>query len=145
MKIVYITGCLGFMASYVTKKALERGWHVRGVDKLTYAARPDLLDEYRKYSNFEFEKCDIKNLKRLYDCDYIINFAAESHVGNSIINSDEFINSNIVGVKNLLELTRHKPSNCNDRPIFFHVSTDEVYGDIDRAIHILLRKLLGIC
>jgi dTDP-glucose 4,6-dehydratase len=135
MKIVYITGCLGFMASYVTKKALERGWHVRGVDKLTYAARPDLLDEYRKYSNFEFEKCDIKNLKRLYDCDYIINFAAESHVGNSIINSDEFINSNIVGVKNLLELTRHKPSNCNDRPIFFHVSTDEVYGDIDRGAH----------
>ena len=135
MKIVYITGCLGFMASYITKKILDRGWHVRGVDKFTYAAREELLEEYYKYPNFEFENCDIKDLKNLYDCDYVINFAAESHVGNSIVNSDEFINSNIVGVKNLLELIRHKPSNISERPIFFHVSTDEVYGDIVSGAH----------
>ena len=135
MKVVYITGCLGFMASYATKKALEQGWHVRGVDKVTYAANKKLLGHYYKYPNFEFEECDIKDLKRLYDCDYIINFAAESHVGNSIVNSEEFINSNIVGVRNLLELTRQKPNNCNDRPVFFHVSTDEVYGDIEAGAH----------
>jgi len=135
MKIVYITGCLGFMGSYVTKKALQRGWLVYGVDKMTYAARPELLKEFKQYPNFKFERCDIKNLTRLNDCDYVINFAAESHVGNSIINSDEFLNSNILGVKNLLDLVRFKPYNCNDRPVFFHVSTDEVYGDIIEGAH----------
>ena len=54
MKIVYITGCLGFMASYVAKRALERGWYVYGVDKFTYAARESLLEEYSKYPYFEF-------------------------------------------------------------------------------------------
>jgi dTDP-glucose 4,6-dehydratase len=124
------------MGSYLTRKALNRGWQVRGIDKLTYAANLQLLEEFNKYSNFEFERRDIKNIKRLYDCDYIVNFAAESHVGNSIINSDEFINSNILGVKNLLDLTRHKPTNCNDKPILFHLSTDEVYGDITKGAHI---------
>jgi len=136
MKIIIVTGCLGFMGSYLTRKALNRGWQVRGIDKLTYAANLQLLEEFNKYSNFEFERRDIKNIKRLYDCDYIVNFAAESHVGNSIINSDEFINSNILGVKNLLDLTRHKPTNCNDKPILFHLSTDEVYGDITKGAHI---------
>jgi len=135
VKIVYITGCLGFMGSYTTRKALQRGWLVRGVDKVTYAANLDLLEEFKKYPNFTFERKDIKNIKFLYDCDYVINFAAESHVENSIINSDDFISSNIVGVKNLLDLVRFKPSNCNDRPIFFHISTDEVYGDIDAGAH----------
>jgi len=136
MKIVIVTGCLGFMGAYFTRKALKRGWQVRGIDKMTYAANPNLLQEFSKFPNFQFEKRDIKNIKRLYDCDYIINFAAESHVGNSIINSEDFINSNILGVKNLLDLTRHKPTNCNDKPILFHISTDEVYGDIDSGAHI---------
>lgn len=135
MKIVYITGCLGFMGSYATRKALEKGWIVRGVDKMTYAANPNLLREFNRHPNFSFEEKDIKDLEKLYDCDYLINFAAESHVGNSIINSDDFIESNIVGVKNLLDLVRFKPINCNDRPTFFHISTDEVYGDIEAGAH----------
>jgi dTDP-glucose 4,6-dehydratase len=135
MKIVYITGCLGFMGSYATRRALQKGWIVRGIDKMTYAANPLLLEEFQKYPNFTFEKTDIKRVKKLYDCDYLINFAAESHVGNSIINSDDFIESNIVGVKNLLDLVRFKPVNCNDRPVFFHISTDEVYGDIENGAH----------
>jgi len=135
MKVVYVTGCLGFIGSYVTRKCLQKGWMVRGVDKITYAADTGLLAEFEKYPNFVFEKKDIKDLNFLYDCDYVINTAAESHVGNSIINSDEFISSNIVGVKNLLDLVRHKPENCNKRPVFFHFSTDEVYGDIDEGAH----------
>ena len=78
--IVYITGCLGFMGAYATRKCLERGWMVYGVDKLTYAANPKLLEEFKAYDNFRFEAIDIKNLAHLYDCDYIINYAAESHV-----------------------------------------------------------------
>jgi dTDP-glucose 4,6-dehydratase len=135
MKIVYITGCLGFIGSYITKKCIEKGWMVYGVDKCTYVANTSLLQEFKKYNNFKFLKEDIKNLKHLYDCDYVINTAAESHVGNSIISSKEFIDSNIVGVQNLLDLIRNKPVNCNRRPIFFHFSTDEVYGDITDGEH----------
>ncbi len=136
MKIVYVTGCLGFIGSYITKKCLEKGWMVYGVDKCTYVANTSLLQEFNKYDNFKFLNEDIKNLNHLYDCDYVINTAAESHVGNSIISSKEFIDSNIVGVQNLLDLIRHKPVNCNRRPIFFHFSTDEVYGDIVEGEHI---------
>lgn len=135
MKVVYVTGCLGFIGSYVTRKCLERGWMVYGIDKCTYVANLSLLDEFHQYPNFKFDQIDIKDLKHLYDCDYVINTAAESHVGNSIINSEEFINSNIVGVRNLLDLIRHKPENVNQRPIFFHFSTDEVYGDIEKGEH----------
>ena len=136
MKIVYITGCLGFMGSYATRRALKRGWMVRGVDKITYAADVELLHEFNQYPNFTFEKEDIKDLNHLYDCDYVINYAAESHVGNSIVDSREFIDSNVMGVKNLLDLIRFKQSNCNDKPVLLHISTDEVYGDIEDGAHI---------
>lgn len=136
MKIIYVTGCLGFIPSYFMKKALDQGWRVFGIDKMTYAADETLLKEFEKYDNFRFEKKDIKDLKMLYDCDYVVNFAAESHVGNSIINSDEFISTNIIGTKNLLELIKNKPENCGARPVFLHISTDEVYGDISSGEHI---------
>ena len=135
MKLVYVTGCLGFIGSYVTRKCLERGWKVYGVDKETYVANTSLWQEFMSHDNFEYVNTDIKDLDHLYDCDYVINTAAESHVGNSIISSKEFINSNIVGVQNLLDLIKNKPVNCNRRPIFFHFSTDEVYGDIVDGEH----------
>ena len=135
LKIVYITGCLGFIPSYFTRKCLEKGWRVYGIDKMTYAANPKLLEEFKRYENFTFLKEDIKDLDNLYDCDYVVNFAAESHVGNSIINSDEFINTNVIGTKNLLDLIRFKPINCGKRPVFVHISTDEVYGDIESGEH----------
>lgn len=135
MKLVYVTGCLGFIGSYVTRKCLERGWKVYGIDKETYVANRSLLQEFLAHDNFHYLNVDIKDLDHLYDCDYVINTAAESHVGNSIIDSKEFINSNIVGVQNLLDLIKNKPVNCNRRPIFFHFSTDEVYGDIVEGEH----------
>ena len=135
MKIVCVTGCLGFIPSYFVEKCLERGWMVYGIDKITYAANVQILEDLKKYKNFKFVNADIKDIKKLCDCDYVVNFAAESHVGNSIINSDEFINTNIVGTKNLLDLVRFKPKNCGDRPIFLHISTDEVYGDILQGSH----------
>ena len=52
MKILYITGCLGFIGSYVTRLCLQKGWFVKGVDKITYAANKDLLDDFNKYPNF---------------------------------------------------------------------------------------------
>ena len=134
-KIIYITGCLGFIGSYVTKLMLKEGHYVYGIDKITYAANKNLLIEYQKYDNFCFKQIDINDLKWLYDCDYIINLAAETHVDNSIVNSDEFIMSNINGVQNLLELIRTKRQYYK-MPIFLHFSTDEVYGDTLFGSHI---------
>lgn len=134
-KIVYVTGCLGFIGSHVTRACLSMGWYVRGVDKCTYAANEDLLEEFCEYENFYFEREDINNIKFIYDCDYIINTAAETHVGNSIANSDEFVKTNINGVHNLLELIRNYRQETSRTPIFLHFSTDEVYGDIDSGSH----------
>lgn len=134
-KIVYVTGCLGFIGSYVTRLCLQRGWYVKGVDKITYAANKNLLDEFNTYKNFSFVHCDINDLKFLYDCDYIINTAAETHVGNSIANSDDFIHSNINGVHNLLELIRNYRQETGKVPTLLHFSTDEVYGDISEGSH----------
>ena len=106
MKVVYITGCLGFIGSYLTRRCLELGWYVKGVDKITYAANKDLLKEFQLYDNFSFVHCDINDLTFLYDCDYVINTAAETHVGNSIASSVEFVKSNIDGVHNILEQTK---------------------------------------
>jgi dTDP-glucose 4,6-dehydratase len=135
MKVVYVTGCLGFIGSYVTRMCLEKGWYVKGVDKITYAANKDLLNEFKQFSNFSFVHCDINDLKFLYDCDYIINTAAETHVGNSIASSTEFVKSNIDGVHNLLELIKNHRGENVKKPTLIHFSTDEVYGDIEEGAH----------
>jgi dTDP-glucose 4,6-dehydratase len=135
-KIVYITGCLGFIGSHVTRACLLKGWYVRGIDKCTYAANLNLLTEFHEYDNFEFENEDINDIKFLYECDYVINTAAETHVGNSISNSDAFIKSNIDGVHNLLNLIKNYRHESPKLPTLLHFSTDEVYGDIDEGAHI---------
>ena len=136
MKVVYITGCLGFIGSYVTRQALKKGWYVKGVDKITYAANKNVLSEFKKYKNFSFVNSDINDLEFLYECDYVINTAAETHVGNSIVSSEEFIHSNINGTHKLLELIRKYRAEGKDKPTLLHFSTDEVYGDIDEGEHI---------
>lgn len=136
-KVVYVTGCFGFIGSHVTRACLERGWYVRGIDKCTYAANEELLFDFtEKYGDrFSFEREDINDLRFLYECDYLINTAAETHVGNSIANSDEFVDSNITGVHNLLELIRNYRQETSKVPTLLHFSTDEVYGDISEGAH----------
>lgn len=135
MKVVYVTGCLGFIGSYVTRVCLEKGWYVKGIDKITYAANTELLDEFNQYKNFSFVQCDINDIPFIHDCDYIINTAAETHVGNSIANSDDFVHSNINGVHHLLELLRNFRYESSKTPTLLHFSTDEVYGDINNGSH----------
>ena len=132
-KVVYVTGCLGFIGYHVTKACLEEGWYVRGIDKVTYAANLNLLPELKKYKKFVFEQKDINDLDVLYECDYVINTAAETHVDNSIADSDVFVKSNIDGVHHLLKLIKnhHKFK----MPTLLHFSTDEVYGDIVEGAH----------
>jgi dTDP-glucose 4,6-dehydratase len=132
-KIVYITGCLGFMGSYITRACLKRGWYVRGIDKCTYVANQSLIEDFRKYPNFTFEKIDINDIPFLYDVDYIINCAASTHVGNSIVRSEDFMHDNVSGVHHLLELIRNHY--YEHKPILLHFSTDEVYSDILEGFH----------
>ena len=135
MKLVVVTGCLGLIGNYVTRKCLEQGWKVYGIDKKTYAANEWALEEFNNHENFTFLEEDICNLKSIPDCDYVINVAAESHVENSIIESDVFMKTNVMGVKNLLNIIKNKHNNVFKRPVFFHFSTDEVYGDIKVGSH----------
>ena len=132
-KIVYVTGCLGFIGSAVTRQCLNRGWYVIGVDKGTYASNWNFLDEFKQNTNFKFIHQDINDLERLLDCDYVINTAAETHVDNSIESSDVFVKSNINGVHHLLKLITQKQS--FRVPTLLHFSTDEVYGDIEEGFH----------
>lgn len=132
-KIVYVTGCLGFIGVHITRHCLNKGWYVIGVDKMTYASNESFLLEFNKLPNFKFIKSDINDLDMLYDCDYIINTAAETHVDNSIERSDHFVHSNIDGVHHLLKLINQKLKHRT--PILLHFSTDEVYGDILEGSH----------
>ena len=132
MKVVYVTGCLGFIGYHVTKKCLDKGWYVIGVDKETYAANLQFLPELQAYPKFKYIKQDIRDITYLLDCDYVINTAAESHVDNSIVGSEVFLDSNINGVHNLLQ---NLQKNKFKVPTFLHFSTDEVYGDIVEGSH----------
>lgn len=132
-KVVAVTGCLGFIGSHFTRACLQRGWKVWGVDKKTYAARTELLEEFGQSPSFRYLDADIARMDHLYDVDYVVNFAAETHVDNSIMDSQRFTMSNILGVENLLELIRGKRN--YEMPLLVQISTDEVYGDVMNGNH----------
>ena len=124
MKYV-VTGGRGFIGSHFVEKALSLGHSVCDIDKMGYTSYELLPAD--KDPNYKLQIADISTLIHIPTCDMIVNFAAESHVDNSIRDSKPFVDSSLVGVWNLLELVRGKPA--YDRPLFFHISTDEVYGD----------------
>lgn len=124
MKII-VTGGRGFIGSHFVELALSKGDKIIDIDNLSYASSKVL--PWDKHENYSLINEDIAKLKHLPSCDVIINFAAESHVDNSIESPKTFFESNTKGVFNLLELVRGKIYN---RPLFIQISTDEVYGDI---------------
>lgn len=127
MKLL-VTGGRGFIGSHFVELALSNGDEVIDVDKLSYASSKKL--PWDNHKNYSLINEDISSLVHLPPCDVVINFAAESHVDNSIESPKVFFETNTKGVFNILELIRGKIYN---RPLFFHVSTDEVYGDIRNA------------
>jgi len=129
---VTVTGGRGFIGSHFVESVLEKGWRVYDIDKMGYASHRSL--PWDKDKNYTLTHGNIANIRHLPTCDIVVNFAAESHVDNSITNCAPFIESNVIGVHNLLELIRTKPK--YKRPLFFHISTDEVYGDITTGEHI---------
>ncbi len=124
MKFV-VTGGRGFIGSHFVEEALKRGHTVLDIDKMTYAANRVL--PWDGHVNYTLIEADIAEIDHLPSCDVLFNFAAESHVDNSIRETEPFVKSNILGVHNLLELVRGTRE--YNRPLFFHISTDEVYGD----------------
>lgn len=128
---IVITGGAGFIGSnfvrYINKKYPEV--KITIVDKLTYASTIETIEDLLENKNITFEKVDITDYKKIEEIiknkDLIVNFAAESHNDNSLENPHNFLMSNVVGTYNLLELARK----YNIR--YHHISTDEVYGDIE--------------
>jgi dTDP-glucose 4,6-dehydratase len=108
---------------------------VYGIDNCTYASDLSCIEIFSSYKNFKFENKNICDINRLVDCDYFINIAAETHVDNSIRDSKIFIDSNIYGVHNILELLKVYKKEGYVVPRLIHFSTDEVYGDISEGEH----------
>lgn len=131
-----VTGAAGFIGSHFVEMVLSG--EIEGieqiviVDKLTYAANLDFLKSIVDEKNIEFHQLDINDksgvAKLMKGIDYLINFAAESHVDNSINSADEFIHTNLVGVQSLLDVSLDSGITK-----FLQVSTDEVYGSIDNG------------
>ena len=126
MKNVLITGCAGFIGSHATDWFVSKGYNVLGVDSLTYAGNINNLKQ--SASSIKFENVDIANTSKITSLcrdnqiDSIINFAAETHVDNSINDVSPFVHSNITGVISLLEV-------CKKLKIeMVQISTDEIYG-----------------
>ena len=132
-KKIIVTGGLGFIGSNLIELLLKKNFDVLNLDKVTYSSNFYNNKEYKKSKNYKFLKCDIKDkiLKKIifkYKPDCIFNLAAETHVDRSIDKPDSFIQSNILGVFNLLEC--FKEFTKRNKSKLIHVSTDEVYGDI---------------
>tara|TARA_B110001452_G_scaffold197243_1_gene167195 strand:+ start:29 stop:1042 length:1014 start_codon:yes stop_codon:yes gene_type:complete len=133
MKKIIVTGGLGFIGSNLIDLLLKKNFFVINIDKATYSSNQYNVKEFKNSKKYKFIKLDIKNKKFenilfRYKPHGIFNLAAETHVDRSIDNPESFIQSNIVGVYNLLE--SFKNFSIKNKSRLIHISTDEVYGDI---------------
>ena len=133
MKKIIVTGGLGFIGSNLIELLLKKNFYVINVDKATYSSNFYNTKEFRKSKRYKFIKLDIANRKiskilTKYKPLGVFNLAAETHVDRSIDNPSNFIQSNIVGVYNLLECFKNFSKKNKSKLI--HISTDEVYGDV---------------
>jgi len=122
---IVVTGGRGFIGSHFVQKALDAGNSVIDFDCMSYCSHESLpFDSNPNYKHIKQNICEISHLP---SCDVVVNFAAETHVDNSINDTNPFMKSNFMGVHNLLECIRGKQ--VHERPLFVQISTDEVYGD----------------
>ena len=135
---ILITGGAGFIGSHVVRLFVNKypNYKIVNLDKLTYAGNLENLKDLEDKKNYIFEKGDIvdkvfiNNFFARYDFDGVIHLAAESHVDRSISDPMSFIMTNVVGTVNLLNASKNIWSTKNNKNLFYHISTDEVYGSL---------------
>ena len=138
MKTILITGGAGFIGSHVVRRFVQKypDYKIINLDKLTYAGNLANLHDIENSPNYKFIRADIVDKDQMAEIfnrhrfDGIIHLAAESHVDRSISNPMEFISTNIVGTVNLLNAARNIWENNMSGKVFYHISTDEVYGSL---------------
>lgn len=136
-KNILITGGAGFIGSHVIRLFINKypNYHIINLDKLTYAGNLANLQDISHSPNYTFAKGDIVDsnfittLFNQYHIDAVIHLAAESHVDRSITNPIDFVMTNVVGTANLLNAARNSWKE-NEKNLFYHISTDEVYGSL---------------
>lgn len=137
-KNILITGGAGFIGSHLVRLFVHKypDYRIVNLDKLTYAGNLENLTDIEDKMNYSFERGDItdqgfiQNLFEKYHFDGVIHLAAESHVDRSITNPLEFIEANIIGTVNLLNVARDAWKGNETGKRFYHISTDEVYGSL---------------
>jgi dTDP-glucose 4,6-dehydratase len=138
---IIITGGAGFIGSHVVRLFATKypSYEIINVDKLTYAGNLENLKDIEKNKNYHFEKGDILDIEFLnqvfqkYNADGVIHLAAESHVDRSLHNPAEFAMTNIIGTINLLRAAYAFWNGNFENKLFYHISTDEVYGSVDHG------------
>lgn len=135
---VLITGGAGFIGAHVVKKFVNKypNYQIFNLDKLTYAGNLENLKEIETKSNYKFIKGDVSELEFIrelfltHNFDAVIHLAAESHVDRSITDPLAFITTNLVGTAVLLQVAKENWKEDYSGKLFYHVSTDEVYGSL---------------
>ena len=133
MKVILVTGGAGFIGSNFIRHILSKykDYKIINYDLLTYAGSLGNLDDVKDNPNYTFVKGDVRDFevvdKQMQKVDYIVHFAAESHVDRSIYGSEEFVRTNVLGTQVLLEAAKK-----NNVKRFVHISTDEVYGSLEK-------------
>jgi len=137
---ILITGGAGFIGSHVVRLFVTKypQYQIYNLDALTYAGNLENVKDLEGAGNYEFIKGDIKDAEFLTDLfrefkfDSVIHLAAESHVDRSITNPNDFIETNVLGTANLLNAFRDVHQQSYDGKLFYHISTDEVYGSLGK-------------
>ena len=135
---ILITGGAGFIGSHVVRRMVKNypSYRIINYDALTYAGNLANLADIENEASYVFVKgdiCDADKLKEtfsLFNIDGVIHLAAESHVDRSISNPLAFVNTNVIGTVTLLQAAQRMWQNNNEGKLFYHVSTDEVYGSL---------------
>jgi dTDP-glucose 4,6-dehydratase len=137
---VLITGGAGFIGSHVVRLFVTNypEYHIYNLDILSYASNLDNLNDIKNNKNYTFIKaniCDnklVKNIFKKYKISRVIHLAAESHVDRSINDPFSFAQTNVMGTLNLLQVAKDYWKNNYVNKLFYHVSTDEVYGSLSK-------------